>query len=268
MILKPRQTIVFLMLALLSPCAWAAQSTDDVWTLLRQFRFDEARAVAAQAPITDRSARLALATALMNVQPSTDRNLSDAAEILEQLRSGSTKDVWALRATYLLARLRQFHPRTADLAAAQSLYDECIRMMPNHPLAQVAVVKLAILKLYAQQTHDERLAVFNQYAERAESLSDRAAKRDLHLVLASVAAQFELGQQRSLEQLLKIDVQAIVNMKTLGDVFVRRSELARQAGLIDAWNAAARAFLDGFPGDPRGFYVRQQLQTASEATHK
>lgn len=198
---------------------------------------------------THREAQLGLAVTLVNVQPKTSANIERAAAILEVLRGN---DELGITATYYLARLEQVHRFTPDPGKALERYDQLYREHPGHPLAQMGVVKAALLRLYITRLP------FEEVEATGVKLSDPDAVRDFHLVLADAAGRLGLSDEQALKHLLAAEQAGLAKRKTAGDVWIRIGELARLSGKRDLAARYYGKFLEDFPNDQRAFLVRER----------
>jgi tetratricopeptide (TPR) repeat protein len=199
---------------------------------------------------TNREAQFGLAVTLVNVQPKTSANIERAATVLEGLRGN---DELGITATYYLARLEQAHRFTPDPEKALALYDQLYREQPVHPLAQMGVVKAALLRLYVTRLP------FEEVETTGANLSDPDAVRDFHLVLADAAGRLGLSDEQALNHLLAAEQAGLSKRKTVGDAWVRIGELARLTGKRDLATQYYGKFLKDFPNDQRAFLVRERL---------
>lgn len=233
---------------------------DDPWRAIDELRFEDAVRIAR----TDASpsARLAEATALIQLQPVTRDNLASAERLLRELLSGTDVEI-AIAARYQLARLLQLNPFGPDLPAAVEQFEILERQHPQHRLAEAAVVRRAIIQLHTASDPERRLELFEAFERRAESLADPVSRRDMHMTLAGVAARYSMPPAVALRHLKAVDVAAVAKDRSLADLLVRRGETARHAGDTDEAKRSYEAFLARFPSDQRTYFIRQQLQSLS-----
>lgn len=207
---------------------------------------------------TDRESQLGLAISLLNIQPKTEANLERAEALLRKVELENADDMVGITALYFRARLEQIHRLQPDSAKAVSLYEELIAKHPEHPFAQIAVVKLALLRLYSSAA--DRKAMLAEVAATGANLTFPPAIRDFHLLLADLYARWEVSDAESLAHLLAAYRSGALTGKTVGDVFVRIAELSRLQGETAQASEFYRKFLERFPRDLRSFTVRQRLE--------
>lgn len=246
----------------------AAYDAAAIWQDVTRLRIDQARrAFEAQAGSGDRQARLGVAMTLLNTQPLTTGNIDRAASLLQALRKQDADDATGIEATFALARVEQLHRFTPNPAEALRLYSELAARHPEHPLGQMAIVKSAMLRLFAPATREQRLAILDAVGRACPQMTDPDAHRDLHLTLAGAAMLLKLSDEKALEHLLEADRVGLARRKTAGDVYVRLGELARRLGRHDLARQYYTRFADEFPRDQRTHLVRE-LAAALPATRR
>jgi thioredoxin-like negative regulator of GroEL len=237
--------------------------TQEGWQAVAQVQFHNARRAfeaRLEADPNDHEAGIGLATALLNVQPRQPGNVERAAALLEGVRGAAAGDGAWIEATYLSARIHQVHRAAADPARAIQLYDELLTAHPQHPLAQMGFVKSAMLRLYVLNEAPPA-ETFLALEERGATLTDPAARRDFHLMMAAAASRLELGAALALRHLQEADAVGVSKRKTAGDLYVRIATLARTLGQPNLAETYERRFINEFPRDSRAFTLRQRLTT-------
>ena len=253
----------------------AAASThaagESGWDLTAHYRFNEARdAFGLARPVTPTEARLnrlGLANALLNVQPRTDATLTQCVGLLEKVVGETVGDDAGITALYLLGRIDQIHRATPDLAAARRRYTQLADGGSPHPLAQLAVVQLALLTLYRPfvptTPPDERLAAAEALAAR---LTLPSAQSDLQLLLARSTLFFGGAKEKALEHFLAARKLGIAPDRVRADTAFSTAELARELGHTHVAMECYTAFLQDNPRDVRGWTARQALVALAVTT--
>ena len=257
-ILKPTLAAVLaLLLPTLSASEGGASLPGAYREAARMLCNEAADAFRAQA---GREAMFGQAAALLNVQPRTPGNVDHAAALLGQVRIGSADDEPGIAATYLSARLEQTQREPADLPAALRLYDALYRAHPAHPLAQMALVKGTLLRLYdPSKSEPERHQDFDGAEQGIGNLTDHDARRDGEAVLAAACERFGYGDDRRLTHLLAQEAAGAVGWDVRRDLVLTIAEVARRLGRDAVAAEHYRTFLDLARRDPRRFTVQQRL---------
>lgn len=220
----------------------------------------EAHADFAALPESDRDARFGEAVTLLNLQPKTDANLDRAAALFNALIAADATDHLGISARYFLARIPQVHRVNPDTAAALALFRELAALDSPHPLAQRAVIQVALLELFEPGvTADEARVRFDRLVARGASLTDPSAVRDFNLVMGDAALRFGFPDEVALGHLIAADRAGIARAATRRDTWVRIAELARRAHRPDIAADYYNRFLKNFPRDARRLLVEQHL---------
>lgn len=254
-----RPVIVPALLALLTAAHLSASDT-NAWEQAALGLFKDAHAAFAQRADTDREARFGQAVTLLNLQPKTDANLDRAAALLESVAAADPADDLGINARYFAARVAHIHRATPDEASALARYRQLAALDSPHPLAQRALVQIALLELFQPNVaaDDVRLR-FDPLAARGATLTDASARRDFNLVLGDAALRFGLGDALALDHLLAADDAGIARVNTRQDAWLRIAELARRVGRTAVAVAYYRRFLADFPRDARRLMVKERL---------
>lgn len=249
--------------ALLGDSATGPQSPEEAWTAAAQLLVQDASDYfesAARAGAGDpRAIALGRATCLLNLQPKTEGNLRGARELLEGVISANRTDEPGLHARYLLARIAQVHAFEPDRAAAIRIYSELYAEVPAHPLAQCAIVRASLLRLYAPGAAEAKRPLLAEFAELAPRLTDPTARRELEQVLADAWMQVFDSPADALPHLLEIDRLGLARRTSRMDLWVRTAEMARLSGRTDLAAMFYRRFLEATPRDARVRLVRERL---------
>jgi hypothetical protein len=233
---------------------------ESPWELAALGLFKDANRAFAQAPAADREARFGQAATLINLQPKTDANLTRADSLLADVASENPADSLGVAARYLRARIAHIHRLSPDPAAALALYRELADSRVDHPLAQRALVQIALLELFeADLSADQLRARHAALADRDSALTEPSARRDFNLVLGDAALRLGLPDHVALDHLLRADQAGVARDLTRRDNWLRIAELARRAGRPDVAIAHYERFLAATLRDARRLDVEQRL---------
>lgn len=220
----------------------------------------EAHASFAKQPAEDREARFGEAVTLINLQPKTDANLDRAAALFTAIAASNAADHLGISSRYFLARIPQVHRVTPDVSAALVIFRELATLDSPHPLAQHAVVQLALIELFEPGIPpDEIRTRFERLSTRGVSLNEPSAIRDFNLVMGDAALRFKLGDAIALDHLLAGERAGIARAGTRRDTWIRIAELARRTGRTDIATSYYNLFLENFPRDARRLMVKERL---------
>jgi tetratricopeptide (TPR) repeat protein len=209
----------------------------------------------------DREAALARATVMLDVQPTTEDRLRETLAQLLELARGD--DEVALAAGYLAGRVCQVHFFAPDYARAAEIYEGLAQKNPKSRWAQLALVKLAVLKLYALPEPAEpasRVAIAESYLPR---VTEPDLRRDLQLAIGR--ARLFHGLDGFLPHLVAAAEGGEVRGLPLADLQIQIGELSRRAGAFDQAETFFRKFLAENEVDGRVYAVRQRLAQIAEA---
>jgi hypothetical protein len=229
------------------------------------------RAFAAEAP-SSREARFGEAITLLNVQPKTNANLNRAAALFDELADSvpaSGADDIAISARYFLARIPQVHRSPPVPVEARRRFEQLIAATGGldgnvsvHPLAQRALVEIAIIDLYSAALPENDLRVrITALAARGAALTDTDARRDLHFTLGDAALRFRLGDELALEHLLAADAAGFSRLTVQASTWVCIAGIAHRTGRHDVAVTYYTKFLDTFVRDSRRRLVEERLAT-------
>lgn len=251
-----------LLLLLLAAPLLAAEPAppESPWELAALGLFKDANRAFAQAPATDREARFGQASTLINLQPKTDANLTRADSLLAAVASENPADSLGLSARYLRARIAHIHRLSPDPAAALALYRELADSRADHPLAQRALVQIALLELFEPDVSaDELRSRHAALADRDAALTEPSARRDFNLVLGDAALRLGLPDHVALDHLLRADQAGVARDHTRRDNWLRIAELARRSDRPAIAIAHYERFLAATLRDARRLDVEQRL---------
>lgn len=206
---------------------------------------------------TSREMRLAEGAAWLSLQPSTDENLTRAERIFAELAQGD--DEIAAQAGYLRARLWQLHYLQPDPVRAAQLYAALAEAHPASHWAQLGLVKLGLLKLYALPEVKDRLAAAEAILPR---LIEPALQRDLHLQIGQAGVILKAPLPRVLAHLGAADQIGGISGTAKEDLVVQLGELSMRAGLPAQAESYFERYLKEYPDNQRAYEVKERLAEA------
>jgi hypothetical protein len=207
------------------------------------------------------AARLKAATAALQTPALTERDSQRTKQELAALIAAEPGSEAGLAARYLLGRLRQLEDGISEPPEFIAL----ISIQPQHPLAQLAAVKLLLRRLYAEgiAAPAERLRAAEVLGK---SLTLPALRGDFHLAMGD--AYIFYGDQRApaLRHLRAAEGLGIPSAATRANVLVQIGELARLTGDRETAVQSYTVFLADYPRDLRQQIVRDHLAALGEAS--
>lgn len=244
-----------------------SESASSPWEQTARGLLKEAHSAFASHPSPDREARFGEAVTLINLQPKTDGNLDRATALFSAIAATGADDHLGLSSRYFLARIPHVHRASQDLPAALAMYRELAALDSPHPLAQRALVQLALLELFEPRLPVERARErFDRLAARGAALTDPPSIRDFHLVMGDAALRLNLGDGIALGHLLAADRAGIARAITQRDSWVRIAGLASRCGRHDIAADYYNRFLQTFPRDTRRLMIRERLAALADRT--
>ncbi len=243
----------------------AAEPTlDDVWMLAASNQPLEASAALGELDAVDaRTRELAEALLAMARPPLSDGDWARIEPVFARLAQGD--DALAAQALYLQARMHQAQKGEPDLARAAELYRELDRRWPGSHWAQLGMVKLGLVTLYATaEPADPRDRVAAAEAVLTK-ISESALQRDLQLQIGWAALYYELPLEEVLPHLQAADAFGGLMGITPEDLVIQLGELSFRAGrLAEACRYFERFFAE-YPTSTRSYNVRQRLHEVDAA---
>ena len=159
-----------------------------------------------------------------------------------------------IAARYLLGRLRQIEEGIGKPPEFTALISE----YPQHPLAQLAAVKVILRRLYADgpETPEARLQAAEQLG-RVVTLP--ALLCDFHQAMGDAYIFYGDRREPALRHLRAAEALGIPSAAARANVLVQIGELARLTGEAAVAEWSYRKFLADFPRDLRQQIVRDRL---------
>jgi hypothetical protein len=234
----------------------AAPGLADAWRKVALNLFTDAHRDFLALP--GEEARLGAALTRLQLQPKTAANVDAAAAALRELAAAGDP-VLAPVALHTLARIEHVHRLRPDLSAAVARYEELRRLYPDHPLADEAVVRLAIIAFQDPSPPERAAAELARFAALASDLRSADARRDLHLLLADTALRLRHDEAFALEHYLAAEAAGIHLAAIRTTVLVSIGELAARLGRPEVARRHLEDYLVFAPRDNRRTLVLERL---------
>ncbi len=205
-----------------------------------------------------REQALAQAVVVIDYQPVTPDRLQEAEAVFAELARG--QDEIADAAAYLQARLYQVHYQQPDPVRAAALYRALAERHPDSHWAQLGLVKLGLLLLYAlpePAAPAERIAAATALLPR---IKETKLQRDLHLQIAHAGTFYEQPLDTVLPHLIEVDRIGGLVGQAPEDLAIELGELSLRAGHYAQARAYFEAYLRDFTPNIRSVTVRRRLE--------
>lgn len=248
------------LLLLIPAGVWAAdEPLAEAWHKLASHLPGEANGLLQRADAADPRARaLAQAVAQTAQQPVTDEKLRAVEKQLNALADGD--DEIAAAALYFAGRIYQVHFSTPDAVKAAHYYRRLAERQPASDWAQLGLVKLGLLTLYALPEPATPAARIAATETLLTQVTQPRHRRDLLIVLARGRLFYEQPLEAVLADLVAADAIGGLSGVAQRDFLLQVGELAFRAG---RWRQAQEYFTrylaDG-SADPRWFAVRERMK--------
>jgi tetratricopeptide (TPR) repeat protein len=234
------------------------------WELLGRHLPNDALAQLKHAHASDaREAAFAEAVVRMDVQPVTEAGLQRVEAQLQDLARGT--DEIADASAYLVGRLYQAHYFAPDYAKAAAGYEALAAKNPASLWAQLGLVKLMLLKLYALPEPADPLARI----AAAEALLPRVTRpdlqRDAHIVIGRARLFHGQPLDGVLEHLVAADqIGGLSGLKRV-ELQLQIAELSRRGKKWEQARVYFQRFLDENEVDGRIYTVKAKLAEIAAA---
>jgi hypothetical protein len=198
--------------------------------------------------------RLKAATAALQTPALAEHDSQRIKQELAALIAAEPGSETGLAARYLLGRLRQLEDGISEPPEFIALTND----RPQHPLAQLAAVKLLLRRLYADgiAAPAERLRAAEVLGK---SLTLPALRGDFHLAMGDAYIFYGDKRAPALRHLRAAEDIGIPSAATRANVLVQIGELARLTGDRETAVQSYRVFLADFPRDLRQQIVQDRL---------
>jgi hypothetical protein len=259
-----------LCLALLSVARAAAPAADDTaaaWQLMAEHLVRDAHVRLDQikgGPTREQD--FARAVVAVDYQPVTQAGLHEAEATFAALAGGN--DEIADASAYLQARLYQVHFQEPDYGRAAALYRALAERHPESHWAQLGLVKLGLLVLYAlpePATPAERMAAATALLAR---IHDEKLQRDLHLQIARAGTFYGQPLDTVLPHLIEVNRIGGLVGQAPEDLAIQLGELSMRAGHYEQARHYFEAYLRDFVPNLRSVTVRRRLAELAELEAK
>jgi hypothetical protein len=221
-----------------------------------------------RADAADRAAQLARATATLDDQPVSEGDLRQAESRFAELAQGD--DEIAEQAAYLQARVWQMHLAQPDYARAAELYRALAERSPRSHWAQLGLVKLALVQLYALPEPADPAARLAAAEALLPRVTEPSLQRDLQLQLGQAGIFYKQPLPAVLLHLIAADRIGGTPGAAGEDLILQIGELSLRAGDYATSREYFERYLRDYGINPRCFTVKEKLQliAAHEAAAK
>ncbi|MEO6873396.1 MAG: hypothetical protein ABI222_01105 [Opitutaceae bacterium] len=258
-----------ILLPIASVAAPAPDDTTAAWQLMADHLVRDASIRLDQIKGTPtREQVFAQAVVAVDYQPVTQDRLQQAEATFATLARGD--DEIAEAAAYMQARLYQVHFQRPDYGRAAALYRALAERHPESHWAQLGLVKLSLLLLYAlpePAAPAERIAAANALLPRVH---EEKLRRDLHLQIGRAGTFYEQPLDSVLPHLIEVNRIGGLVGQAPEDLAIELGELSLRAGHYEQARHYFEAYLRDFVPNLRSVTVRRRLEeiAALEAAKK
>lgn len=251
--------LCFLFLLLSAPGGRAAPApAAAAWNDIADSKAKLALVKLGRAGSSDRAVQLARATATLDDQPVGEGDLRRAEAALAQLAQGN--DEIAEQAAYLQARIWQLHLAQPDYARAAELYRALAERSPHSHWAQLGLVKLALVQLYALPEPAEPAERLAAAAALLPRVTEPTLHRDLQLQLGQAGIFFKQPLPGIIAHLIAADRIGGTPGAAGEDLVLQIGELSLRAGDYATSKEYFERYLRDYEVNPRCFTVKEKLQ--------
>ncbi|MFI5357031.1 MAG: tol-pal system YbgF family protein [Opitutales bacterium] len=231
----------------------------SVWSLAASSQPVEARTALNRLDGLDARTR-ALAQAVLDLArpPLSGSDWNRVEPVLAELAQGN--DEIAARALYLQARMYQVQKTPPDYARAGQLYRELTRRWPGSHWAQLGLVKLGLVMLYASPEPADARIRLAQVTALLDQVAEPTLRRDLELQIGWAGIFYEQPLDEVLPHLIAADRVGGLMGITPEDLVTQIGELSFRAGHLAQARSYFERFLREFPTNTRKFNVEQRLK--------
>lgn len=209
-----------------------------------------------------RDAALGLAVTGFETQPFAEKNVTASQQQLRGLIAADANDETGIRARYELGRSRQLYHGASGPATENPEFAVLVREHPEHYLAQLAVVKLMLHRLYAVDADEPAKARLAAAESVRGQLNEAGLRGEYHLLLGDAYLFFGDQRAAALRHYREAERIGIHDSSARAQVLVQIGELARLEGDRALAIEAYRKFLADFSRDVRVLTIRRRLEEA------
>lgn len=251
----------FVALLAASPASSAEDWETSAWEAVSRMEFNDTYVQLINDPenATSRNSLLLQGIVLPNVQPVTASNFAAAIRLLEEAARPDPQDDIGAKARYFRARLISHNPFAPDAGEAARLYRELIADRPDALHAQLAVTKLALLRLYLIDPGDSRQSVLEELEKFGPLMTHADPSRAYHNLMGVAYLRFGLSSQRALHHLNAARRIGFTDATARARILVQIAVLAEDLGYMDLARDATLELLAFAPRDARARYLRERF---------
>jgi len=242
-----------------------ANTLANAWDETTLLRVEEANELFANPktrpnPATAREADYGTAVTLLNIQPRTPGNIEHSAQIFSRLLAQNPDDEIGIGSLYFLARIEQVHRSTPAPQKAVALYQRLIAAHPAHPFAQIAITKIALLKLCDAPDNADKAAALAEVETLIPLLTDPGARSNFDYIVGTACIRHQLGDEKAMNYLIEAVKIGIPIQISSSNAIVRIANLALRLNRKDIAISYYERFIRDFPRDRRTYTVRLRLR--------
>jgi len=239
----------------------------EVWQLVADGRSAEGQAALRRVRGGDVRERMLVEVVLELARPPIAAGrIPELDERLAGLAAGA--DAWAAQALYLRARLHQVHAVPVEPTRAARYYRELAQRFPGSHWAQLGLVKLAVLTLYALPEPADPADRLAQATALLNEVREPPLRRDLQLQLGWAGLHYGRPYDEVLPHLVAADRIGGLPGIVPEDLVLQLGELSLRAGHAEQARGYFERFLREFPVSTRRFNVRQRLAEVDAPARK
>lgn len=195
--------------------------------------------------------------------PLSETQWADIEPVLAELAKGD--DQVAARALYLQARMYQIQQLKPDFARAEELYLELNQRWPGSHWAQLGLVKLGLVKLFALPEPTDPVKRFAEVDAILEQITEPTLRRDLQLQMGWAGLFHRRPIDDVLPYLIAADKVGGMMGITPEDLMIQIGELSFRAGHLEQSKQYFERFLREVPSNNKRYNVRMRLKEVKAA---
>jgi len=213
-----------------------------------------------------REHEFAQAVVAVDYQPVTQDRLHEAEATFAGLARGN--DEIADASAYMQARLFQVHFQQPDYQRAAQHYRALADRHPESHWAQLGLVKLSLLLLYALPEPSDPAGRMAAATALLGRIHEEKLQRDLHLQIAHAGTFYEQPLELVLAHLKEVNRIGGLVGQVPEDLAIELGELSLRAGRYAESRAYFEAYLRDFTPNLRSVTVRRRLEDLAELETK
>lgn len=206
-----------------------------------------------------RDFRFCLASVLLSAPPKTEARVQEARNLFASIAEANPLDDLGLAARFYLARIEQNHRANPDIAAATALYSALAADAPTHWFGQFALIKLAMIDLYAEWPEEPLDARVAAWMDRAHTVTDPALRRNLCWMLGDIQVRLGGNLERALAIYQEGEAIGYSRWDIRSLMILRIHNLARDLGHTALAREAAQRHIDEFPRSTFTTLLRERI---------